>query len=399
MNDMCADGICWGVPLDSDVDGFVSDDCGGDDCDDEDFYSNPEVEEQCNGKDNNCDGLVDMVGIDLCNYEAFCSSGELLFCEDAPGPTTAPTVINDAKVWCATNSPFLLEANLVVLGSSSLSIGPCTEIRASDGFCFNIRGQLDAVGHQEQPVVFTSATPNPSRGSWGGLQAQVSSDAKVRLFAANVEYAVYGLDFDNCGADCTVAIEECTFSNNEFGVRGMPYGCNDVTEIHNSRFFSNSYGSELGCKTFTGCEFSGNEYGVHMGVDVNLYGCIVTGNVVGIESCYGDVRNCIIDGNSEVGITTIHDGPTITNNTITNNKIGIKANYDAGFNYFSPANNNTICDNTDYGILMASSIDYNASSNWWCTTDPDAVSSRIYDVYDDSNLGRVVFEPFLAEQP
>ena len=27
------------------------------------------------------------------------------------------------------------------------------------------------------------------------------------------------------------------------------------------------------------------------------------------------------------------------------------------------------------------------------------ISSRIYDVYDDSNLGRVIFEPFLEEEP
>ncbi|MFH1467830.1 MAG: MopE-related protein [Pseudomonadota bacterium] len=44
---------------DQDGDGYESDDCGGDDCDDADAEVNPEAAESCNGKDDDCDGRAD----------------------------------------------------------------------------------------------------------------------------------------------------------------------------------------------------------------------------------------------------------------------------------------------------------------------------------------------------
>jgi hypothetical protein len=66
MNDVCSGGICSGVPLDADGDGYVSKDCGGDDCDDSNPNVNPGATEGCcledscfDGIDNNCNGLID----------------------------------------------------------------------------------------------------------------------------------------------------------------------------------------------------------------------------------------------------------------------------------------------------------------------------------------------------
>ncbi len=43
---------------DGDQDGHYADDCGGDDCDDEDAAVSPSAEESCNGKDDDCDGSL-----------------------------------------------------------------------------------------------------------------------------------------------------------------------------------------------------------------------------------------------------------------------------------------------------------------------------------------------------
>ncbi|MBT3985897.1 hypothetical protein HOD38_04140 [archaeon] len=46
--------------MDSDIDGYISDDCGGDDCHDYDPNIHPAATEVCNdGVDNDCDGLID----------------------------------------------------------------------------------------------------------------------------------------------------------------------------------------------------------------------------------------------------------------------------------------------------------------------------------------------------
>ena len=66
MNDACFLGSCSGDPLDADGDEYVSDVCGGDDCDDSDASVNPGVHEAAHGDpvctdlvDNDCDGAVD----------------------------------------------------------------------------------------------------------------------------------------------------------------------------------------------------------------------------------------------------------------------------------------------------------------------------------------------------
>jgi hypothetical protein len=67
MEDVCSEGACYGAPLDEDDDTYVSDACGGDDCDDGNGAVNPGVLEQgwedpvCgDGLDNDCDGYADL---------------------------------------------------------------------------------------------------------------------------------------------------------------------------------------------------------------------------------------------------------------------------------------------------------------------------------------------------
>jgi hypothetical protein len=65
MDDACFQGACSGDPLDGDGDGYVSDACAGDDCDDGAFDVNPGADEVCdNGIDDDCDGSTDRVDPD-----------------------------------------------------------------------------------------------------------------------------------------------------------------------------------------------------------------------------------------------------------------------------------------------------------------------------------------------
>ncbi len=85
MNDACRDGTCSGAPLDGDGDSFVSDACGGNDCNDGSAGINPGVFEGpegaaiCqDGVDNDCDGLTD-VDDDTCKQctgDADCDDGD-----------------------------------------------------------------------------------------------------------------------------------------------------------------------------------------------------------------------------------------------------------------------------------------------------------------------------------
>lgn len=57
MRDTCSEGVCLGGgPLDSDGDTYVSDACGGDDCDDGNPDVYPDAPELCDEIDNQCPG-------------------------------------------------------------------------------------------------------------------------------------------------------------------------------------------------------------------------------------------------------------------------------------------------------------------------------------------------------
>ena len=49
--------------------------------------------------------------------------------------------------------------------------------------------------------------------------------------------------------------------------------------------------------------------------------------------------------------------------------------------------------NTSYDITMNGSDDVDASLNWWGTTDANLIESKVYDYYDDYNLGKVNYVP------
>jgi len=86
MNDVCHDGSCSGAPLDGDGDTFVSDACGGADCDDGDSGVNPGVFEGpegtsicSDGVDNDCDGLTDLADdtCKQCTGDADCDDDDV----------------------------------------------------------------------------------------------------------------------------------------------------------------------------------------------------------------------------------------------------------------------------------------------------------------------------------
>ncbi len=100
-------------------------------------------------------------------------------------------------------------------------------------------------------------------------------------------------------------------------------------------------------------------------------------------------RNLIkVNGN---GIVIDSGAPTIQNNTIASCYDGILTKTpQIDLTY------NNIENNSDYNLNFEATGQLNATSNWWGTTDTQAINQTIYDFKNNFNLGTVTFVPFLT---
>jgi hypothetical protein len=148
MNDTCSGGTCTGMPLDSDGDTYVSDACGGADCNDSDGNIHPGVFEGPQGApicsdniDNDCDTLTDLNDDtcqqciqdsdcddnDVCNGAEVCVSnncvaGTPLICDDGVYCNGAETC--DPALGCQAASNPCPETD-------------CNHCNETDGSCFD----------------------------------------------------------------------------------------------------------------------------------------------------------------------------------------------------------------------------------------------------------------------
>jgi hypothetical protein len=113
-NPVCdhATASCTFQPLDGDGDGYAAVACGGDDCDDSSAYIHPDAPETCNGKDENCNGLID--------EDADWSCGKLKTCETAG---------------CTCKPQNLCNGNCVDIQTDSSHCGNCATACAPNEVC------------------------------------------------------------------------------------------------------------------------------------------------------------------------------------------------------------------------------------------------------------------------
>jgi parallel beta-helix repeat protein len=113
-------------------------------------------------------------------------------------------------------------------------------------------------------------------------------------------------------------------------------------------------------------------------------------------------RNLISDCGTGIyifspNVDTIYTALTVHDNTITGNDVGICVSN----SYVPTLTGNNLQSNTlNVKLLIdysGKSKDFDASNNWWGTTDASAIDKSIYDFNDDFDLGTVNYTPFLTE--
>jgi hypothetical protein len=114
--------------------------------------------------------------------------------------------------------------------------------------------------------------------------------------------------------------------------------------------------------------------------------CTITNQTAGLIGNIGNVADCIIANNSQAGLDAFQ---APENQSIW---------YGPGWITITGIHQNNICNNGICNIKNQITFgqDLNATMNWWGTTNTTEIGAFIYDYYDDYNLSRVLFEPFLT---
>lgn len=292
-------------------------------------------------------------------------------------------IISDGHIqtdttWTVTESPYLIEDDLIIDPGVILTIEPGVEVRFAsintDGGESNraelmVYGTLRAIGDLDYPIRFTSETEIVDMGSWGGIylyeagsqlsyvQIDRATTALVIMKEATVEWSKI---INNLQTGVQVAeTANVNLIGNEFTYNRVGLFLSGIGTVQENRFQSNNYGMLVqGVKNLVlkSNSFESNTYGIYL---------------------------------EQIGA-----GNKILNNSISGNDYGIYQ--DSGHSLV--VNYCDIYNNELYDFFHLGLEDVQAAYNWWGTSDSKIIDTFIFDQSDNGSsvtYGYVQYDPFL----
>jgi PKD repeat protein len=194
----------------------------------------------------------------------------------------------------------------------------------------------------------------------------------------------------------TVVVRNCTISENNAGISATAWPT--WTDIFDTEITDNTGPGMAG-------EGSGTYTTIHdclivnntgVGVSswlVSIYGSLVSKNNYGVTGGVVGISDSNITYNTQGGILASPAAINVIHSEVAHNGgfgISLTGVYETREIHYT-----NIYQNTGYAIANDGSNEINATYNWWGTTNETLIREKIYDYYDDSNLGIVLYKPYL----
>ncbi|WP_146209956.1 carboxypeptidase regulatory-like domain-containing protein [Vitiosangium sp. GDMCC 1.1324] len=336
--------------------------------------------------------------------------------------------------WTLAGSPYVVTGDLFVPVGGVLTIEPGVEVRFNGPHKLSVSGELVARGTATNRIVFASNAAHPQPGDWKGILFEDSStdavlddsDEYLRgsvLAFTEIRDAVEGVSISrssplvtdnhfhhNGHGDSTLILSRSASvirhnlieQNTSRGIHA--YACD--ARIVGNTLQENSGGMYLYAYSAQSCD-SGE-------VPALIENNRLLRNTAGAIAIYGgaalvrhnEVRDNVTDSalngsnGSGAAFSIGFGAPVIEYNLIENNRgpVGSSSTFSL-WGGSMVLRYNTVSNPTTYEIHFPSgflSEDVSASSNYWGTTDMDAVNARVWDREDDPTLPRVILAPLLS---
>ena len=273
------------------------------------------------------------------------------------GGINAQTQITSDTVygnWQVSNSPYIINNDIVIPKNAALFIQNGVEVYFANGCMMHVEGTIRAIGTPTDSIIFsvidTSGYSNDisSNGGWGGMRFFNAGDSVIAAFGyCRFSYGKTLIQNDTLGNGGAIYVnnypsiifDNCEFVNNKAILKGgaIYYTNNCNITIKNSIIWHNIAlynGGGIATESQTTSLIYGNK------IIYNTSG--PTGGNNGGGSG-GGIYVSIFNGNA-------NQHPTIMNNFICNNKSGFGGGvYDSSIR--TSIIGNIICNNSSYGIV------------------------------------------------
>jgi hypothetical protein len=352
--------------------------------------------------------------------------------------TNVSGIISSDTTWTQAESPYIFTGNILVNEGVTLTVEPGATINFG-GYYLRVNGTLSARGTSKNKITFTIDNPSTTTGasaiefksSGSSWNEQTNSGSIIENTIINSKWdsTYITIEIEAVSPKIVNNIIDCNMSSFS---SGSSFGKAISNLLTNSATISNN--TILGEVTVTGGIFNNNTMygrvsaiggsvcnntirnpggeGITLSQNATVYGNTVLDSNVGISasipaSSVNSIalaqENFIFNNNYgvqiQIGAMELPALSTIAikNNTIINNSIGIYV-----YTLFNTLGTqqilyNNIHSNHNYNFKTTLHSDLNATNNWWGTADPQTINETIYDFWDDYNLGKVNFDPFLNE--
>ncbi|MCW4018769.1 MAG: right-handed parallel beta-helix repeat-containing protein [Candidatus Bathyarchaeota archaeon] len=295
------------------------------------------------------------------------------------GPVYVNGVIISDTQWTKAGSPYILTGHVAVRSGATLIIEAGARVELKQ-YCIKVNGTLSARGSSVDRVQITGGGYIEFTSVSSGWSDQTSSGCIIEntvIELTDIKSSCCYLKF--CGntligkietSGGTIEISGNSITQESFGRDGILLEGNTNAFINNNVIDSSFAGIKI---------FSSGTIAIEKNLLTRNINAIQTGTDTQIK-------------NAQV---------TIQNNTITKNWWGF---YLSAIPSPMTVINNNIENNTHENIDLSPGQSYaglsgnvNAVSNWWGTTDSQAIQQTIIDFNNDYDIGTVNFIPFLSE--